>query len=98
MCSTTHGLLGLFLGLVLASRSRSLSRGLLCSLAVGLGLGDLSWRSLVAATTSSALLGTLLTLLLLLVFGRFGRLDDDSTAIEFLLVELGDSFFDGSYF
>ena len=90
----THGLL-LLLGLgrvVRGGRSAVRLGGI--SLAVGLGLADLTGDGL-AATATSPLLDAPLLLLLVLLIGGFGHLDDHGAALELLLVEELDSLLRG---
>ena len=63
-------------------------------LAVGLCLGNLTWRCLAAPPPSPPLSPPLGPLLVFL-FGGFGDFDDDSAAVKLLLVEGGDSLFGG---
>lgn len=87
----TYDSLGAFLGLGLTS---SRIRSCLRSLAVSLSLSDLSWRCLVAAATSSTLLGAPLAPFFLFIFSGLSTLDNDLATVEFFLVELSDSLFD----
>ena len=90
--TTTYGLLGTFLSGLLSSGCLISGRGLGRSLTIGFRLGHLALWSLIAASATIVSLLATLGLLLLFVFGRSGGLDNESAAVEFLSVKLGDSF------
>lgn len=80
------GLFLLFLGLSCFVGTGSSSSVIRLDVAIRLGLGDFARHGLGTAPAWTSL-GLFLLLLLVLLFGWLGNLDDDLAAIEFLSVE-----------